>query len=50
MLPVFENNAAYIWAIFIIGLAVPVLLGCYAGLKARLARHRLERLQAGEKP
>lgn len=44
----FEDNAAYIWAIFSIGLAVPVLLGCYAGMKARFAKRRLERLQASE--
>ncbi|MEQ8557654.1 MAG: hypothetical protein RIB03_04995 [Henriciella sp.] len=49
MLPQFEDNAAYIWAIVIIGLTVPALLGLYAGLKARFAKRRLERLQASEK-
>lgn len=49
MLPTFEENAAFIWAIFAIGLAVPALLAVYAWLKARFAKRRLERLQAGEK-
>ena len=45
-MPHFEDNAAYIWAIYAIGLATPALLGLYAGLRARLARQRLERLEA----
>ncbi|WP_158085685.1 hypothetical protein [Henriciella aquimarina] len=49
MLPQFDDNAAFIWAIFAIGLTVPALLGLYAGLKARFAKRRLERLQASEK-
>jgi hypothetical protein len=48
MLPQFESNAAFIWAIVIIGITVPALLGIYAGLKARHAKSRLERLQASE--
>ncbi|WP_300378172.1 hypothetical protein [Henriciella sp.] len=48
MLPEFEQNAAFIWAIFAIGLVVPALLGVYAGLKARLARRRLARLTEGD--
>ena len=48
MLPTFDDNAAFIWSIFVIGLAVPALLGLYAGLKARLAKQRLERLQSSE--
>lgn len=50
MLPEFDDNAAYIWAIVAIGVAVPALLGLYAGARARLARRRLERLQADGKP
>lgn len=48
MLPAFDDNAAFIWAIFLIGLTVPTLLGVYAGLKARVAKQRLERLQSSE--
>ena len=46
MLPVFDHNAAYIWTIYVIGLAVPAALLVYAVLKARSAKRRLERLQA----
>ncbi|MEE2879472.1 MAG: hypothetical protein VX593_10745 [Pseudomonadota bacterium] len=48
MLPEFDDNGAFIWAIFIIGLSVPALLGIYAGMKARLAKRRLQRLQSSE--
>lgn len=47
MLPEFEQNAAFIWTIFAIGLIVPALLGLYAGLKARFAKRRLDRLKGG---
>jgi len=50
MIPEFDQNAGFIWAIFAIGLAVPALLGVYAGLKARMAKRRLETLQASERP
>ena len=46
MLPAFDHNAAYIWTIYLIGLAVPAGLLAYAVLKARMAKKRLERLQA----
>jgi hypothetical protein len=46
MLPVFEQNAAYIWAIYAIGAVVPVGLTVFALMRARLAKHRLDRLQA----
>lgn len=46
MLPEFTSNAAFIWAIYSIGLAVPAALFVYAALRARLAKRRLERLQA----
>lgn len=45
MLPDFGDNAPFIWAIYVIGLAVPVGLAVYCGMRARLARRRLERLQ-----
>lgn len=48
-MPHFDDNAAFIWAIFAIGLAVPALLGLYAWLRERLARRRLERLRESEK-
>ncbi len=49
MLPRFDDNAVFIWAIYLLGMAVPILLGVYAMVKARLARRRLERLQAEAK-
>lgn len=49
MLPAFDDNAAFIWVIYAIGLAVPALLLVYAALRARAAKHKLERLQAEPK-
>lgn len=45
-MPEFDKNAGYIWAIVLIGLIVPVLLGIYAAVRARIAKARLERLQS----
>ena len=45
-MPEFDKNAEYIWAIVLIGLIVPVLLGIYAAVRARIAKARLERLQS----
>ncbi len=45
MLPEFDKNAAFIWAIIALGIGLPILLAIYAGLRARLARRRLERLR-----
>lgn len=47
-MPEFDKNAGYIWAIVMIGVVVPILLSVYAAMRARLARARLERLQAQE--
>ena len=49
-MPQFDENAPFIWAIFAIGLIVPVLLSLYAGLRAHLAKRRLERLKSGGRP
>ena len=46
MLPAFEQNAAYIWAIYAIGALVPVGLTVFALVRARIAKRRLDRLQA----
>ncbi len=46
MIPVFEQNAAFIWAIYAIGAVVPVGLFVYALIRARIAKRRLDRLQA----
>ena len=46
MLPVFDDNAAFIWTIYAIGLIVPLGLLGYCLMRARLAKRRLERLQA----
>ena len=45
MLPVFEQNAAFIWAIYAIGLIVPVGLVIYSLMRAGHAKKRLGRLQ-----
>lgn len=47
-MPEFDKNAAYIWAIVLIGLIVPALLAAYAFAKVKMARARLTRLQAQE--
>lgn len=44
-MPEFDKNAAFIWAIVALGVALPVLLGVYASVRAGLAKRRLERLQ-----
>ncbi|MGB3625758.1 MAG: heme exporter protein CcmD [Henriciella sp.] len=46
MLPAFDDNAAFIWVIYAIGLSVPALLLGYAALRANRAKRKLERLQA----
>lgn len=46
MLPVFEQNAGFIWAIYAIGAVVPIGLFVYALFRARIAKRRLDRLQA----
>ena len=46
-MPQLDDNAPFIWAIFAIGLVMPALLCLYAGLRARFAKRRLERLKAG---
>ncbi|GGB69539.1 hypothetical protein [Henriciella pelagia] len=46
MLPTFDDNAAFIWTIYAIGLAVPVLLLIYASLRARASKAKLEKLRA----
>jgi hypothetical protein len=47
-MPVFDKNAAFIWAIILLGLAVPALLGVYSHVRLGLARRRLARLRATE--
>lgn len=44
-MPEFDKNAAFIWAIFALGVALPILLALYAAIRARSAKKRLERLQ-----
>ena len=45
-MPDFDKNAGYIWAVVVIGLVVPIMMGIYATARARAAKARLERLQA----
>jgi len=47
-MPEFDKNAAYLWTIIGLGIAVPVLLSAYALLRAKLSKDRLKRLQDGE--
>lgn len=48
MLPEFDKNAGYIWAIVIIGFMTPLLLSVYVWLRAKAAKARLDRLEAQE--
>ncbi len=51
MIPEFDRNAAFIWACYAAG-AIPILLAiAHTALRARKARHQLDRLTAetGEK-
>lgn len=45
MLPEFDKNAAYIWTIIALGVALPILLAVYASLRVSAAKRRLQRLQ-----
>ncbi|MEM5516062.1 hypothetical protein WNY37_03810 [Henriciella sp. AS95] len=45
MLPNFDDNAPFIWAVYAIGLAVPLLLLIYASLKAKVSKEKLETLR-----
>lgn len=47
-MPEFDKNAGFIWAIFAIGIAVPVLLALFASARASLSKQRLERLKKDE--
>lgn len=50
MIPEFDKNAAYIWAIVAFGLATPVLIGLYAILRARYAAARLKQVENDTEP
>ena len=47
-MPEFDKNAAYLWAIIALGIGVPVLMTGFALLRSRLAKQRLNRLEASE--
>ncbi|MEL6829240.1 MAG: hypothetical protein AAFO63_03790 [Pseudomonadota bacterium] len=47
-MPEFDKNAAYLWAIISLGLALPTLLIAYSHVRLALARRRLERLRKAE--
>lgn len=40
-----DKNAAFLWSIIIMGVALPVLLSVYVTIRARLAKARLERMR-----
>ncbi len=44
-MPEFDKNAAYIWVLVGLGLALPLLLAVYTNVRVKLAKRRLERLQ-----
>ncbi len=48
MLPEFDKNAAFIWTIIGLGLALPVFLAVYAAIRERLAKRRLERMRKAD--
>ncbi|GEM_PF-2275169 len=43
MLPEFDKNAGYIWAIVGLGIILPVILTIYTQIRVRLSLRRLER-------
>ena len=47
-MPEFDKNAAFLWAIIVMGTAVPFLLAVYALMRARLSKAKLLRLQNRE--
>lgn len=40
-----DDNAAFLWSIIAMGLAVPALLSVYVLVRARLAKARLDRMR-----
>lgn len=47
-MPEFDKNAAYLWAIIGLGIAIPVLMTAYALMRAKLSKARLEKMQSRE--
>lgn len=47
-MPEFDKNAAYIWAMVVLAVIVPALLGLFAFVRAHHSKSRLERLRAQE--
>ena len=45
-MPEFDKNAAYIWALIMLGVGLPIVLAIYASIRERLARRRLERMRS----
>lgn len=48
MFPEFDKNAAYIWAIVGLGIALPIMLTIYTQIRLRLSLRRLERYRSIE--
>ncbi|MEM9053898.1 MAG: hypothetical protein AAGB16_01120 [Pseudomonadota bacterium] len=44
-----DDNAAYLWSIIIMGVALPIILGVYVTIRTRLNKARLERMREGNK-
>lgn len=40
-----DKNAAFLWSIIIMGIALPFLLGLYSIIRVRLAKSRLDRMR-----
>ncbi len=47
-MPEFDKNAAFLWTLIALGLAVPFLLTAFAVIRVKLAKARLQRLQDQE--
>lgn len=45
ILPVFDKNAAFIWACYTVGFATLFALGLYVLIKSRRAKAALERIE-----
>jgi len=40
-----DKNAAFLYAIILLGVALPILLGLYVSLRVRLSKARLDRMR-----
>ncbi|WOR15002.1 hypothetical protein RYZ27_14595 [Hyphomonas sp. FCG-A18] len=43
-----DDNAAFLWSIISMGVALPIVLGVYVTIRTRLNKARLERMREGD--